>query len=87
MDFYRYPIYRIPTGPTLKDLDACFLTFHSLYTSLGGNEIYLAADFFMLHCVFVIVLFFGVFSFLFYFKLDLMCGPLTLRDVPKLELF
>ncbi|XP_038974100.1 uncharacterized protein LOC103718163 isoform X3 [Phoenix dactylifera] len=23
-----YPIYRIPTGPTLKDLDACFLTFH-----------------------------------------------------------
>ncbi|WOL15814.1 hypothetical protein Cni_G24595 [Canna indica] len=25
-----YPIYRIPTGPTLKDLDACFLTFHSL---------------------------------------------------------
>ncbi|RRT75063.1 hypothetical protein B296_00006902 [Ensete ventricosum] len=28
----RYPIYRIPTGPTLKDLDACFLTFHSLST-------------------------------------------------------
>ncbi|XP_009398148.2 uncharacterized protein LOC135585389 isoform X1 [Musa acuminata AAA Group] len=27
-----YPIYRIPTGPTLKDLDACFLTFHSLST-------------------------------------------------------
>ncbi|RZC55462.1 hypothetical protein C5167_014316 [Papaver somniferum] len=25
-----YPIYRIPTGPTLQDLDACFLTFHSL---------------------------------------------------------
>ncbi|XP_008805077.2 uncharacterized protein LOC103718163 isoform X2 [Phoenix dactylifera] len=25
-----YPIYRIPTGPTLKDLDACFLTFHLL---------------------------------------------------------
>ncbi|KAJ4713443.1 Protein of unknown function (DUF789) [Melia azedarach] len=29
-----YPIYRIPTGPTLKDLDACFLTvpfpFHAL---------------------------------------------------------
>ncbi|KAG1326217.1 hypothetical protein COCNU_01G001510 [Cocos nucifera] len=25
-----YPIYRIPTGPTLKDLDACFLTFHWL---------------------------------------------------------
>ncbi|XP_078446009.1 uncharacterized protein LOC144715037 [Wolffia australiana] len=27
-----YPIYRIPTGPTLRDLDACFLTFHSLST-------------------------------------------------------
>lgn len=25
-----YPIYRIPTGSTLKDLDACFLTYHSL---------------------------------------------------------
>ncbi|XXG54010.1 hypothetical protein AAC387_Pa03g1996 [Persea americana] len=25
-----YPIYRIPTGPTLRDLDACFLTFHLL---------------------------------------------------------
>ncbi|THU62658.1 hypothetical protein C4D60_Mb01t07400 [Musa balbisiana] len=31
-DKVRYPIYRIPTGPTLKDLDACFLTFHSLAT-------------------------------------------------------
>ncbi|XP_062209213.1 uncharacterized protein LOC133910984 isoform X2 [Phragmites australis] len=28
-----YPIYRIPTGPTLQDLDACFLTFHSLSTA------------------------------------------------------
>ncbi|KDP27870.1 hypothetical protein JCGZ_18950 [Jatropha curcas] len=25
-----YPIYRIPMGPTLQNLDACFLTFHSL---------------------------------------------------------
>ncbi|EYU17395.1 hypothetical protein MIMGU_mgv1a020798mg [Erythranthe guttata] len=33
-----YPIYRIPTGPTLKDLDACFLTFHSLHTHMTGNE-------------------------------------------------
>ncbi|CAL9156059.1 unnamed protein product [Musa hybrid cultivar] len=32
-----YPIYRIPTGPTLKDLDACFLTFHSLSTPAKGN--------------------------------------------------
>ncbi|OVA13839.1 Protein of unknown function DUF789 [Macleaya cordata] len=31
-----YPIYRIPTGPTLKDLDACFLTFHSLSMSMSG---------------------------------------------------
>ncbi|KAL6564156.1 hypothetical protein OROMI_015606 [Orobanche minor] len=27
-----YPIYRIPVGPTLQDLDASFLTFHSLST-------------------------------------------------------
>ncbi|XP_023759147.1 uncharacterized protein LOC111907573 isoform X2 [Lactuca sativa] len=33
-----YPIYRIPMGPTLKDLDACFLTFHSLHTPTTGNE-------------------------------------------------
>ncbi|TYI97430.1 hypothetical protein E1A91_D01G143100v1 [Gossypium mustelinum] len=33
-----YPIYRIPTGPTLKDLDACFLTYHCLHTPIGGGE-------------------------------------------------
>ncbi|MED6181041.1 hypothetical protein PIB30_015726 [Stylosanthes scabra] len=34
-----YPIYRIPTGPTLKDLDACFLTYHTLHTpSTGGGR-------------------------------------------------
>ncbi|KAE9595444.1 hypothetical protein Lal_00031293 [Lupinus albus] len=33
-----YPIYRIPTGPTLKNLDACFLTYHSLYTPVGGSQ-------------------------------------------------
>lgn len=32
-----YPIYRIPMGPTLKDLDACFLTFHSLHTPITGT--------------------------------------------------
>ncbi|KAJ4840301.1 hypothetical protein Tsubulata_049468 [Turnera subulata] len=32
-----YPIYRIPTGPTLKDLDACFLTYHSLSTPMAGS--------------------------------------------------
>ncbi|XP_047938023.1 uncharacterized protein LOC125185518 isoform X2 [Salvia hispanica] len=34
-----YPIYRIPTGPTLRDLDACFLTFHSLHTPVTGIEV------------------------------------------------
>ncbi|KAJ7943114.1 Protein of unknown function (DUF789) [Quillaja saponaria] len=33
-----YPIYRIPTGPTLKDLDACFLTYHYLHTPSGGSQ-------------------------------------------------
>ncbi|XP_059625627.1 uncharacterized protein LOC132268799 [Cornus florida] len=32
-----YPIYRIPTGPTLRDLDASFLTFHSLSTHSRNN--------------------------------------------------
>ncbi|CAI9778468.1 unnamed protein product [Fraxinus pennsylvanica] len=32
-----YPIYRIPVSPTLKDLDASFLTFHSLSTLSGSN--------------------------------------------------
>ncbi|GAB2226620.1 hypothetical protein Droror1_Dr00022433 [Drosera rotundifolia] len=33
-----YPIYRIPTVPTLKDLDACFLTYHRLWTPVGGDD-------------------------------------------------
>ncbi|KAH0461388.1 hypothetical protein IEQ34_008963 [Dendrobium chrysotoxum] len=32
-----YPIYRIPTGPTLRDLDACFLSFHTLSTPLKNS--------------------------------------------------
>ncbi|KAF5469088.1 hypothetical protein F2P56_013184 [Juglans regia] len=32
-----YPIYRIPTGPTLKDLDACFLTYHTLSAPMTGS--------------------------------------------------
>ncbi|KAK6925285.1 Protein of unknown function DUF789 [Dillenia turbinata] len=32
-----YPIYRIPTGSTLRDLDACFLTYHSLSTPVIGS--------------------------------------------------
>ncbi|CAI9105371.1 OLC1v1004279C1 [Oldenlandia corymbosa var. corymbosa] len=31
-----YPIYRIPVGPTLRDLDVSFLTFHYLSTQTGG---------------------------------------------------
>ncbi|KAH7421187.1 hypothetical protein KP509_13G044600 [Ceratopteris richardii] len=33
-----YPIYRIPMGPTLKDLTACFLTYHSLSTLGTGRS-------------------------------------------------
>ncbi|CAI8610712.1 unnamed protein product [Vicia faba] len=33
-----YPIYRIPTGPTLQSLSACFLTYHSLSTVLQGSN-------------------------------------------------
>ncbi|KAH0460990.1 hypothetical protein IEQ34_008565 [Dendrobium chrysotoxum] len=33
-----YPIYRIPTGPTLRDLDACFLTFHLLSTPVKSID-------------------------------------------------
>ncbi|CAL4951357.1 unnamed protein product [Urochloa decumbens] len=36
-----YPIYRIPTGPTQRDLDACFLTYHSLSTQFAGIHIWL----------------------------------------------
>ncbi|KAL6626700.1 hypothetical protein ACP70R_030426 [Stipagrostis hirtigluma subsp. patula] len=31
-----YPIYRIPAGPTVRDMDACFLTYHSLSTHFAG---------------------------------------------------
>ncbi|KAJ8547397.1 hypothetical protein K7X08_010983 [Anisodus acutangulus] len=33
-----YPIYRIPMGPTLRDLDASFLTFHSLSTQTRSSS-------------------------------------------------
>ncbi|KAL6990032.1 hypothetical protein U1Q18_015782 [Sarracenia purpurea var. burkii] len=33
-----YPIYRIPTGPTLQSLDACFLTFHFLSTPFTSTS-------------------------------------------------
>ncbi|GER33379.1 hypothetical protein STAS_09512 [Striga asiatica] len=32
-----YPIYRIPVGPTLQNVDACFLTFHSLAKPVRGG--------------------------------------------------
>ncbi|PWA59092.1 hypothetical protein CTI12_AA387920 [Artemisia annua] len=35
-----YPIYRIPVGPSLQNLDASFLTFHSLSTPLRGNPLF-----------------------------------------------
>ncbi|KAL5647217.1 hypothetical protein ACJX0J_041572, partial [Zea mays] len=40
-----YPIYRIPTGPTLQDLDACFLTFHSLSTTPDVRPLMLTCAF------------------------------------------
>lgn len=33
-----YPIYRIPVGPTLQNLDASFLSFHSLSTAKSKNQ-------------------------------------------------
>ncbi|KAJ6351694.1 hypothetical protein OIU78_007571 [Salix suchowensis] len=33
-----YPIYRIPMGPTLQNLDACFLTYHSLSTPVQSQN-------------------------------------------------
>lgn len=33
-----YPIYRIPVGPSLQNVDSCFLTFHSLSTPLRGMD-------------------------------------------------
>ncbi|XP_010524565.1 PREDICTED: uncharacterized protein LOC104802595 [Tarenaya hassleriana] len=33
-----YPIYRIPLGQTLQNLDACFLTFHLLSTPFEGSR-------------------------------------------------
>ncbi|ERN10207.1 uncharacterized protein LOC18438379 [Amborella trichopoda] len=32
-----YPIYHIPTGRTVKDLSACFLTYHTLSSSFQEN--------------------------------------------------
>lgn len=34
-----YPIYCIPAGPTLRDMAACFLTFHSLSMPFQGGEL------------------------------------------------
>ncbi|KAH9290032.1 hypothetical protein KI387_034149, partial [Taxus chinensis] len=34
-----YPIYHIPSGRTIKDLSACFLTYHTLSLSFQENEI------------------------------------------------
>ncbi|KAL3829359.1 hypothetical protein ACJIZ3_018161 [Penstemon smallii] len=34
-----YPIYRIPVGPTLQNVDACFLTFHSLSKPVKSERV------------------------------------------------
>ncbi|KAK4425918.1 hypothetical protein Salat_1785800 [Sesamum alatum] len=39
-----YPIYRIPIGPTLQNVDACFLTFHSLAKPVRNSEAVQNAD-------------------------------------------
>ena len=41
---FRYPIYGIPAGPTQRDLDACFLTYHSLSTQFAGAHATLSAS-------------------------------------------
>ncbi|KAF3781475.1 hypothetical protein EJ110_NYTH36919 [Nymphaea thermarum] len=33
-----YPIYHIPTGRTVKDLSACFLTYHTLSSSFQADD-------------------------------------------------
>ncbi|PIN02891.1 hypothetical protein CDL12_24592 [Handroanthus impetiginosus] len=33
-----YPIYHIPTGRTIKDLQTCFLTYHTLSSSFQDME-------------------------------------------------
>lgn len=33
---FRYPIYHIPMGRTIKDLSTCFLTYHTLSSSFQG---------------------------------------------------
>lgn len=39
---FRYPIYRIPVGSTLKDLGASFLVFHSLSTQNTSTSLALS---------------------------------------------
>ena len=38
MSIAWYPIYRIPVGRSLRDLSACFLTYHALSTAHGGVQ-------------------------------------------------
>lgn len=35
-----YPIYHIPTGRSIKDLSACFLTYHTLSPFFQENEVF-----------------------------------------------
>lgn len=36
-NFFRYPIYHIPMGRTIKDLSTCFLNYHTLSSSFQGT--------------------------------------------------
>jgi hypothetical protein len=75
----RYPIYRIPTGPTLKDLDACFLTFHYLSTPSKGMFHLLLVSSLFLHQISSLILCCGV-SFPFFSSFDLIAIPFPDTD-------
>ncbi|KAL9662397.1 hypothetical protein QQ045_027230 [Rhodiola kirilowii] len=44
---FRYPIYHIPTGRTIKDLSTCFLSYHTLSFSFQGTDLFAAVSSFL----------------------------------------
>lgn len=56
---FRYPIYHIPMGRTIKDLSTCFLTYHTLSSSFQG----------ILHAHVCLCCFNELYSCLYYFYL------------------
>ena len=46
-------------GPTLKDLDACFLTFHSLHTPVSGQLLVLIMHNAFESCMMFVICLFG----------------------------